>query len=202
MVSAKTRRKCGSSAMYSSHANAGTKSMSAGPLLRTCRSPVASVLLDCAGGEDEQAQPHGAAAIAAAQTQVAHRQQPGDHEDQRRHERANQEADALARRVARHDVFVARPGPGRDDLEVHGPAPCRGRFDPDRHIRAIRIRALPTPPAPPRRSVGSTAAVTGENCASGSPASANSGVPVWRRRLECRVGVTATDRSGAGPPGG
>ena len=45
MVSGQTRRMCGSSAIYSSHAKAGTKKTSAGPLVSTCRSPVASALL-------------------------------------------------------------------------------------------------------------------------------------------------------------
>ena len=48
------------------------------------------------GGENEQAQPHRAAAIAAAQTQIAQRQQHGDRNDKRRHGCAHVEADALS----------------------------------------------------------------------------------------------------------
>ena len=45
MVSGQTRRICGSSAIYSSHTNAGTKKTTPGPLLSTDRSPVSSALL-------------------------------------------------------------------------------------------------------------------------------------------------------------
>ena len=203
MVSGQTRRSCGSSAIYSSHTNAGTKNTSAGPLLSTWRSPVSSALLDRARCEKAEAQPRRAASIAAAQTQIAQCQQRGDHQDGRHHECADA-GDRCALPTCcpapcLHSGAASTERRSQSTRASPAPPPLRSEWA----HRDDRDRCPPMQPARQRRSAGSTEVCAGENRAIERPASAKSGfqvaagaadAPASLRRLDlCRDGQEADE---------
>ena len=204
MVSGQTRRMCGSSAIYSSQAKAGTNNTSIGPLVvSTNRFAGFERVAHRTGSEEEQAQSHRAAAIAAAQTQIAQGQQHGDDSDKGTHDRAHQESRRALLTCCRAErsSFLGR-GPRRDDLEVHRLPQGSCRLDPNRHIRTFGIRALPCGPRV-REDRRDPLRFCRRELRDRKASLREQRFPISRSSSRGRVtGFPATCRSGLGRPGG
>jgi hypothetical protein len=182
MVSGQTRRMCGSSAIYSSHANAGTKNTSPGPLVSTDRSPVASALLTAP----------------AARMHMLNRKAPRRSPRPRRRLRsASSTAMVLARGATA--VRMYRPTRSPDVLpcqrlrlsRVHGATiskyaglPHGRSLDSNGHIRAVRICAFPGGPRV-RKDWRDPSGLDGRKLCDGQASLRKQRCPISRR---CRSG--------------